>query len=330
MLVKGEVKQVPELAALDNVGGRITKEIVTQFQSAYISQNRGTVQFTEVLETNPLLGQRNVVGGILPDFYLIPAVRDLGDETKTTSSAAFSRLLQRAVLEMTANNPTFVQLQNDLDSLVDQLNQRSPDLAEQPSNELIKLEQNIQAELESWGVGVSIRVLSPEVRRVLELGTELMIDDGHETVAERKGHGLQRAIIFSLVKAWSSVVRTSSTAGTQRTRAASESLVFAIEEPELYLHPHAQRELADALRLLSEPADHQVLICTHSTHFVDLANYESIGIINRLETNEGQESSNAKVTSSMVRVIGTENVDFRWQIGSTLIVVSCSSQRKLC
>jgi CRISPR-associated exonuclease Cas4 len=100
---------------------------------------------------------------------------------------------------------------------------------------LIRLERTIQTELAAWGVDVSIRVIPPEVRKVLELGTELWIDDGHKTPAERKGHGLQRAVIFSLIKAWSSVLRTPPPEGAARARAASESLVFAYEEPELFL-----------------------------------------------------------------------------------------------
>jgi len=279
--VEEAAREVPELTTLLEGGGRITKERVEEFQTEYVIAHREELQFVEVLEESPLLGVKNIAGGTLPDFYLIPAVRDLGDETKTTGTATFGRLLQRAVSEMTARDPRFIELQEGLSVLVDELNQRSVDPDVEPASALVRLERRIKAELESWGVDVNIRVTPPEVRKVLELGTELWIDDGHSTVAERKGHGLQRAVIFSLIKAWSSVLRSSHAEDAPRARAASESLVFAYEEPELFLHPHAQRDLADALKTIAETPEHQVLVCTHSTHFVDLENYRAIVIVHR-------------------------------------------------
>jgi CRISPR-associated exonuclease Cas4 len=150
---------------------------------------------------------------------------------------------------------------------------------ERPS-ELEQIEKSIAAELGDWNVRVQIEVTTPEVEKILELGTELQVDDGVCSSAERKGHGLQRAVLFALLRTWAKVVRKSKTIGTV-PRKASQSLVFIIEEPELFLHPQAQRRLSDALKDLSEQEDHQIFICTHSTHFVDLNNYGDIAIVSK-------------------------------------------------
>jgi len=53
------------------------------------------------------------------------------------------------------------------------------------------------------------------------------------------------------------------------------------EEPELFLHPHAQRRLAVSLREIAETPEHQVFLCTHSTHFIDLEHYKEVAIIKK-------------------------------------------------
>src|SRR5262249_10650253 len=61
------------------------------------------------------------------------------------------------------------------------------------------------------------------------------------------------------------------------------SVMFAIEEPELFLHPHAQRQLAQALAEIAAASDHQVFVCSHSTHFVDLDRYQNIVLVAKTE-----------------------------------------------
>lgn len=144
------------------------------------------------------------------------------------------------------------------------------------------MEAAIADELRPWGVKVAIEVVPPDLEKLFELGTELHLDDGLKTLAERKGHGLQRAVLFALLRAWAKALRATPTEGeVLAPRKTSESLVFAVEEPELFLHPHAQRRLANAIYDIAGTPDHQIFLCTHSTHFIDLDRYKSIAIIFR-------------------------------------------------
>jgi CRISPR-associated exonuclease Cas4 len=70
------------------------------------------------------------------------------------------------------------------------------------------------------------------------------------------------------------------------SRHASKSSYFVLEEPELYLHPQAQRELFDSLVELSK-GDSQVLLCTHSSSFISLDRYPSICIVRKNTIDEG-------------------------------------------
>jgi putative ATP-dependent endonuclease of OLD family len=283
-----ESQQVPELRPLLEGGGRISRQRVEEFQREYIQQHRGELSFTEELENGPLLGQRNVGGGVLPEFFLIPAVRDLSDEIKVKATTAFGRLLQRAVKEMAERDERFVDARNRLRELVDDLNARPEEPAETAS-ELARLEDALASELVPWDVRVLIEVTPPELEKVFELGTRLHLDDGLKTPAERKGHGLQRAVLFALVRTWAKALRPIAEPQATSPRRSSESIFFAIEEPELFLHPHAQRQLLTSLAEMAAAPDHQVFLSTHSTHFVDLEHYQRLAIVTKPNPTHGTQ-----------------------------------------
>lgn len=269
--------------------GRITKAMVEEAQLQYIQSHKSELKFSEELEESPFLGQKNIGGGVLPDFYLIPAIRDLTEEIKVKTTTTFGRLLSRSIQEMAESNERFKQVKDQLKGLIATLNERQETGAGNP-NELQVLEQGIEEELKSWGVKVNIEVVAPDIERVFELGTDLHLDDGIRTSANRKGHGLQRAVIFALLRSWAKALRKKPE-GVQELapRKQSESVIFAMEEPELFLHPHAQRRLAASLRDISDTPEHQVFLCTHSTHFVDLAHYQEVAIVNKQDSVAGSQ-----------------------------------------
>ena len=284
-----ERSKIGETPLIDLVpaSGVLAQTIIREAQTRYITEHRDQLNFREILETSPLLGQKNVAGGVLPDFYLIPAVRDLSDETKIKNTTAFGRLLNRAVREMAERDPRFLELRDGLENLVKSLNKQDELGVERPE-QLVILEKNIKDELSYWGVNVEIEVLPPDIEKIFELGTNLHLDDGIKTLAEEKGHGLQRACIFALIRAWANVLHDTPARNVGTTaRASSESVIFAMEEPELFLHPHAQRKLASSIRQISDSPDHQVFVCSHSTHFVDLNYYKNICIVNKRTPQEG-------------------------------------------
>ena len=277
--IASEAESVPELTPLTQQSGKISKAKIEEFQQSYIAANKDQLAFTEKLESGTLLGQKNVVSGTLPEFFLIPAVKELNDETKITSRTTFGRLLLRAINEMAENDERVKKIRTDINTIIDSLNMRTE--KEEEKSDLQVLEESISSELKDWKVKVNIEVTPPEVEKLFELGTDLSVDDGHSTTADRKGHGLQRALIFALIRAWANSLRKPQVKEGTKPRKASESVVFAFEEPELFLHPHAQRQLAANLANLADTANHQVFSSTHSTHFVDLDKYRSIVLITK-------------------------------------------------
>ena len=268
--------------------GRLSKTLIEEAQLEYIEKHRAELNFSESLEKRPLLGQKNVAAGVLPRFFLVPAVRDLSDESKVKSTALLGKLLTYAVTEMASEDSRFGIIEKGIGELIDALN-AGPGSEDRPQ-QLIDLESSIEQELSGWNnVQVSLEVTPPDISKIFELGTDIHLDDGLKTLANRKGHGLQRAVIFALMKAWSNVMicRDTETSAATTARRASDSVIFAIEEPELFLHPHAQRDLDKALRVLSQKDNSQVFVCSHSTHFVNLDYYRGIALIRKISADKG-------------------------------------------
>lgn len=64
--------------------------------------------------------------------------------------------------------------------------------------------------------------------------------------------------------------------------------VLALEEPELFLHPHARRHLFKALKEIAK-SGHQVVISTHSSSFVDTELFDSIGRVIKVPDDDEKE-----------------------------------------
>ena len=99
---------------------------------------------------------------------------------------------------------------------------------------------------------------------------QLYVDQmGISTTADMVGAGLQSAIVIAIFRTYEEIKK--------------EGAIFAIEEPEVYLHPQKQRYFSNILSRLG--AQNQVFITTHSPTFVRLYEPENVCIIRRNNTN---------------------------------------------
>ncbi len=96
---------------------------------------------------------------------------------------------------------------------------------------------------------------------------ELMIEQlGITSRAQEVGAGLQSAIVVAIFRTYEELRRGGA--------------IFAIEEPEAFLHPQKARYFADILERVSV-AGNQVFIATHSPFFAKLHAPETIGLVRR-------------------------------------------------
>lgn len=252
--------------------GRITKQAYKEAVQRYI-ENHPNVEYTEERRENPA-GYKPVLDGYLPEFHLVPAVRDVTEETKTSGATLLSRLLTVVISRIARQNPTFKRLEDTVQEIKTLIEGKTP---EEKLVEIRELEDRLEQELSPWDVGLSIGVEAPNIERVFQLGTSITLDDGIPTGVDEKGHGLQRYLIFALMRVWATEARRAQTVEDREIRERSH--VFAFEEPELFLHPQMCRATYESLKEISRTD--QILVCTHSPHFIDMEDYRSIVIVRK-------------------------------------------------
>lgn len=100
-------------------------------------------------------------------------------------------------------------------------------------------------------------------------------DDQMDLQANQMGMGLQSALTVAILRAYSEVRHSEA--------------ILAIEEPEVYLNPQAQRNFYSILRQLADSGV-QVFYTTHSPCFVDVAHFDEICLVRR-EGDAGQKAT---------------------------------------
>ena len=262
--------------------GRITKQNIIDAQTSYIEQNRDEIEFTFEMQTTNFLGLKSVAKGIFGEVYFIPAVKEASDDFTSKDSSVFGKMYADVVALMSERNDDWKETKEKLGNLFSTLNKNDHDGNENEDRpqQLSDFEEELTNELVSWGARVDIEVSPPDIESVFKANTQVWVDDGVRTDIKRKGHGLQRALTVALIQVVAKrAITDAENEGEENegNRKVSNSRYFIFEEPELYLHPQAQRSLFDSFVGLSESGS-QVILCTHSSGLIDVERYKSIYI----------------------------------------------------
>ncbi|MFW9849988.1 MAG: ATP-dependent endonuclease, partial [Candidatus Thorarchaeota archaeon] len=220
-----------------------------------------------------IIGYTAVAQGNLPRYEWLPAVRDATDETRTTQKSRFGEIFGEVLDESTSSD--FAQSITELlNQIRDALNITTREDVKDQTNPLVELERELNELFNEHMSGTSIHLSFdvPDLKTLMKQGSYVEIDDGVRSGLEHKGHGMQRLFLFMLLRVYA---KRKSLMQARRNR----KFILAIEEPELYLHPPAQRQLLQVLKLIAP--EQQILLCTHSPYFIDLSDYHEICVVSR-------------------------------------------------
>ncbi len=262
--------------------GRITRELHRQAIARYIETYPDRVTYRQEWQKNPT-GFKQAVDKRLPQLHLIPALRDVSDETKSGSSGLLGKLTGLMANRVIHSNPAAHQ---QIEQALSQI--RTVIEGEQGSSkltEILELQDGVQHALSAWDVKVNIRVDTPDVRGLFLGSTSIEIDDGLQTNIERKGHGLQRSLLFALVQLWAEQSKKGALAADAAWERAN---IFAFDEPEVFLHPHMCRAVYESLKAIAQTE--QVMLCTHSSHFVNMDDYRNLAIMRKADQATGSRA----------------------------------------
>lgn len=226
-------------------------------------------------------GYPGVLKGALPEFIYIPSIKDISEEARVIKTNPFGQLINSVIEKISEEQKTLVSKKlKEIETLLNR----------SENGERISQIKDIEDRLnklmsEIMECDVEIEMTMPQLKEVFG-GAKIYADDGLRTTIEMKGHGLQRSMIFTILRAYAELSH-SQKAGE---KAAERSTIFAIEEPELYLHPQSQRTLMSVLRKIAIGRD-QIIYATQSSLFVDISYFDQICIMRREKKDERYEST---------------------------------------
>lgn len=216
-------------------------------------------------------GIPNSIKNLLPEPILIPAVKDVTDDIKTKESATFGKLIGilLRIVESTTEVQQIIQSFEQLHALLNKVKAEDGETADNRLLQIKDIENLMNTHLQESFPKVQLELIipRPELKQVFSTA-QILLDDGVKDIVETKGDGLKRSVTFALLRSYVDMKRKHKTANNHspvETVVNTAPYLFLFEEPELYLHPSAQRILFDALGKISE--EHQVIVTTHSPLF---------------------------------------------------------------
>lgn len=215
-------------------------------------------------ETELPTGYDASLRALLPEPIYIPAVKDFSDDIKTKDSSSFGKLigilLNAIAPELTEADEAFKSLNKKLNKLLLDDGTRS----DERLDAVQRVESTVRTLVRDHfpAVDIEIQIPPPELKTILS-SARVLVDDGVKGELEEKGDGLKRSVAFAILRGIAQLKRDPTF--TVKAKKANAGFLLLFEEPELYLHPKAQRVLFDALRVISETD--QVIVSTHSPLF---------------------------------------------------------------
>jgi putative ATP-dependent endonuclease of OLD family len=198
---------------------------------------------------------------ILPEIVRVKPLADVADEVSGKSTSSLTKILTQISNEIeTQAQPPLDQAYEVANALLNVLADPTDPAKEQDQRvrALIEIEGRVTRYLqETFPKGkVRLKIEMPSVKQILG-GVDVLLHDGALWQPYyRQGHGIQRVLLLSMLRALVLELRE------RPENAVRRPFMLLMEEPELFLYPLAQEQMRDALESIS--ALNQVIYATHS------------------------------------------------------------------
>lgn len=217
------------------------------------------------INDSPFYGASNVQKGMLGNIIYIPAISKVDDHTKLSGPSVLRELISGILADVDGFDQHFSELSKNFTAFSENM-QSSPT---GDGRSVRGVETSLNNMISEWGIGFKLNWTPPTLNDVIKS----MINPTYTDLAHDKdvsvtdiGSGFQRQLIYSIIK-------TGADYAAKKPKAKKESFEpdlnwIIFEEPEAFLHPPQQNELAKSLYELASLEATQVLATTHSSNFV--------------------------------------------------------------
>jgi putative ATP-dependent endonuclease of the OLD family len=203
-------------------------------------------------------------------WVFIPAVKNASEEQSESRTSALGKLLARTVRAK-------VNFSEAISTLTQNARAEYQKMLDENAAALKIVSESLRKRLVEWAHPEATLRLEWQndaeraVRVDPPLAGVVAGEAGFEGELARLGHGFQRSYLLALLQELATV-------GDVK----GPRLILGCEEPELYQHPPQARHLAEIFQKLSGE-NSQIIVTTHSPHFVAGRFFESVRLVRRDE-----------------------------------------------
>ena len=196
---------------------------------------------------------------------IMPAFRDPYNQMRIVNYSWYGKLLRKTWEKASMEKQVSEGMQGVLKSLSD---------IGQPVFQDLTDDINSKLNIGFGGAKVRFQFINSS-RQDFHKNVKVFVDDGVDDIISLKGSGIQSAFLIGLF--------------TYYCLTNHNTSILVVEEPEVFLHPHARRSVSRRLdefvRLKAhEGKTNQVIVTTHSDEIVQTGGVETISLIRKAES----------------------------------------------
>ncbi|ERG68200.1 ATP-dependent nuclease [Exiguobacterium chiriqhucha] len=217
------------------------------------------------LDEKLFFGAKNVGNAKLGEVVYIPAVSNISDNLKMTGPSPLRDTINFLFKEAVQEHPSY----NSLKKAFDNFNE----FANEEKGIFNNIANPLNKGIEEWGISFKLRINPISTDEITKSLITYHFNDrninNEEVGIDQYGHGFQRSIVFNLIKLSASFKKEKKSVKKEFN---PKLVILLFEEPEAFLHPTQQDQLAYNLKKLSKNQEYQILITSHSSLFIGKAN----------------------------------------------------------
>lgn len=185
----------------------------------------------------------------------IPAIRDHSQILRITKYSFLNRLLNK-IYEMAEE-----EKKEELNDILANASEKCKEIFREYEE---KIDQMSKLIIQHDGVRFSIL---PSDRTTIYKKLDILLNDGIETELDFKGSGIQSVLVLTLFKLYADL--------------KVGGAILLIEEPESFLHPHANRHMSKILKEFSSEDNIQIIFSTHSPNYLEDVDFKDIILLRK-------------------------------------------------